>query len=98
MPQVGRIGDTMACGDPISQGSPNVFINGIAVGRLNDGTAGHGNWVPNYMSEGSSTVFANSIPVCRVGDMHIGHLTYDNKNFHRTPLAIGSPNVTADGE
>lgn len=98
MPSVSRIGDSMACGDVIVQGSNNVFINGMPVGRIGDGTSGHASWVPNAMSEGSSTVFANGIGVCRVGDKHIGHASPSPGPFHRTPLVIGSPNVKANGD
>lgn len=93
MPAVSRLGDSMACGDVVIQGSNNVFINGMPVGRLGDGTAGHADWVPNAMSEGSPTVFANNIKICRVGDKHVGHLNIRGNSFHRTALAVGSPNV-----
>ena len=54
-----RIGDTTGCGDPATEGSPNVFVNGIKWHRLGDATGGHGSWVPNQAQSGSSNVFAN---------------------------------------
>lgn len=53
-----RIGDKTACGDPAKTGSSTVFVNGIGVHRLLDGTAGHGSWVPNASASGSNDVFA----------------------------------------
>ena len=53
-----RIGDTTACGDPATAGSPTVFVNGIAVHRKGDATGGHGSWVPNASASGSPNVFA----------------------------------------
>jgi uncharacterized Zn-binding protein involved in type VI secretion len=95
MKPVSRLGDSMECGDPIVQGSQNVFVNGIPIARVGDQTGGHASWVPNAMAEGSSTVFANNIPICRVGDRHIGHASPSPSPFHQTPLVTGSPNVTS---
>ena len=57
-------------GGLIIGGSPNVFVNGAAVVRLNDAVASHGSGIHGYavMAAGSSTVFCNGLPVCRVGD------------------------------
>jgi uncharacterized Zn-binding protein involved in type VI secretion len=54
-----RIGDETECSDKATAGSPNVFINGIAVHRKNDSTSGHASWPPNAAATGSPNVFAN---------------------------------------
>jgi len=76
-------------------GSPNVFINGIAVNRVGDGWAAHGS-SPAYRgdphpgegnhttSAGSGTVLANGKGVARIGDPVEGDT-----------IAAGSPNVFA---
>ncbi|MES0871402.1 MULTISPECIES: PAAR domain-containing protein [Pseudovibrio] len=57
---------------PSSAGSPDVFVNSIAVVRVGDGVIPHGcgNCPPHprSMSAGSGTVFVNGKAVCRVGD------------------------------
>ena len=53
-----RIGDTTSCGDPATEGSGTVKVNGIGVHRKGDATGGHGSWVPNSSASGSSNVFA----------------------------------------
>lgn len=53
-----RVGDTTICGDPASEGSPTVFVNGIPVHRKADATKGHGSWIPNAAASGSPDVFA----------------------------------------
>jgi len=60
-----RLTDTTECGDPASEGSPNVFAENKAVHRIGDGTQGHtyhvrpNRWVPNRSESGSGDVFAN---------------------------------------
>lgn len=53
-------------------GSPNVFINGRAAGRVGDSYAPHGCHVhPSHVGKiasGSSSVFINGKPAGRIGD------------------------------
>jgi uncharacterized Zn-binding protein involved in type VI secretion len=95
MPAAIRIGDPTACSDHDAGGSPNVFINGIPVGRIGDPTTGHGCWHPNSNLQGSPDVFANNIGVTRVGDLHVGHSCPDN-GFHQTAYSSGSPDCFLD--
>ena len=53
-----RIGDATSCGDPATEGSGTVKVNGIGVHRKGDATGGHGSWVANAASTGSSNVNA----------------------------------------
>ncbi|WP_082830726.1 PAAR domain-containing protein [Pseudovibrio sp. W74] len=57
---------------PSVAGSPDVFVNQIAVVRVGDSVAPHGcKKCPSHgrsMSAGSGTVFVNGRAVCRVGD------------------------------
>ncbi len=77
MPPVTRVGDNNtghdACpGVPLASGSPNVYANGRAVGRIGDPYVVHGCpiHVPHvpHLAAGSSTVFVNGSPVSRIGD------------------------------
>lgn len=88
----------MACGDTIIEGSPNVFANGMPVGRKGDKTSGHDQWIPSYMIEGSDKVFANGISISHIHSRHAGHVTYDGDSFHKTELVQASPNVYIEGE
>jgi uncharacterized Zn-binding protein involved in type VI secretion len=54
-----RIGDEIECSDKAASGSPNVFINSIAVHRKNDSTSGHDSWTKSAAATGSTNVFAN---------------------------------------
>mgnify|MGYP003128956269 FL=1 len=54
-----RITDTTGCGDPASEGSSNVFAEGLGVHRKGDATSGHGSWVANSAATGSGDVKAN---------------------------------------
>ena len=54
-----RVDDTTSCGDPATEGSPTVRINGKKVHRKGDATGGHGSWVANSSASGSDNVFAN---------------------------------------
>ena len=54
-----RIGDELECGDLAEGGSSNVFINNIAVHRINDATTGHDSWPANAAATGSPNVIAN---------------------------------------
>lgn len=83
MPAATRIGDgtvgTCDIGAPCcshgrsgnnTTGSPDVFINGIAVQRLNDDGSCNCPHGGSYKSAtGSSTVFVNGLPVTRIGDI-----------------------------
>ena len=66
MPAVTRIGD--------ADGSPNVFVNGIALSRQGDNNTGHllpGVPCPSHsapIAVGSTTVFVNDKGAGRVGD------------------------------
>jgi uncharacterized Zn-binding protein involved in type VI secretion len=51
-------GDSTACGDGAVGASNKVFIKGIGVHRILDGTSGHGSWVPNAAQSGSAKVLA----------------------------------------
>ena len=84
MPQICRIGDSGSHGGTISTGSPNVFINGIAVARNGDiyNCAQHG---PNALIASSNDVTANDIAVIKVGDFATCGAT----------MISGSPNVNA---
>ena len=42
-----------------ASGSPNVFVNSIAVHRKGDSTGGHASWPGNSAATGSGNVFAN---------------------------------------
>lgn len=96
MPPVTRVGDCNtghdSCpGVPLSSGSPNVFVNGIPVGRIGDPYVTHGcpihkPHVPTLAS-GSGSVLVNGIPVSRIGDsVSCGG-----------SAAVGSPNVIVGG-
>jgi uncharacterized Zn-binding protein involved in type VI secretion len=54
-----RITDTTGCGDPASEGSSDVFAEGLGVHRKGDATSGHGSWVANSAATGSGDVKAN---------------------------------------
>jgi uncharacterized Zn-binding protein involved in type VI secretion len=99
MPAISRVGDSLTTGHGcdsttiIESGSPNVFVNGLAVARIGDPTPIHlepggAGCVPHVavITEGSSSVFVNGLAVARVGDaVDIGAMTQ------------GSPNVFAGG-
>lgn len=94
MPSVTRLGDGCtghdACGGvPLISGSPNVFVNSKACGRVGDIYSSHGCIAhPSHndsIAQGSATVKVNGIPIARVGDsVSIGG-----------SVAGGSPNVNA---
>ena len=95
MPAVSRQGDPCTghgCFPPraSTEGSPDVFVNGIAVHRTGDAWAAHCCGPPCHTSNlaaGSGTVFANSKQVARIGDpVACG-----------SAVAAGSPNVFAGG-
>ena len=77
MPAVTRLGDQCTghgCfpSRPSTQGSPDVFVNGIVVHRQGDAWAAHGcaTCVPHggALAQGSATVYVNGLPVGRIGD------------------------------
>jgi uncharacterized Zn-binding protein involved in type VI secretion len=92
MPGVGRIGDKFDCGDYIAEGSPDVFINGIAVGRHGDATTGHGCFPANHIISTHQTVFVNGKPIALVGDKDEPHTC---KTTHQGTLVGGSSDVSA---
>ncbi len=92
MPAVTRIGDADVAhcsGMTRAAGSPNVFVNSIAVSRQGDNNTGHllpAPICPSHsapIATGSSTVFVNGKGCGRVGDAISGC----------TSVAAGSPNV-----
>ena len=95
MPAVTRIGDADVAhcsGMTRAAGSPNVFVNSIAISRQGDNNTGH--LLPTAVpcpshsapiATGSTTVFINGKGCGRVGDGISGC----------TSVAAGSPNVFA---
>ena len=77
----------------LTEGSQNVFANGISVGAVGSKWKPHTRKVePNdthteICVEGSSTVYANGVPLCRIGDK----LAFDDV------IIEGSQNVFAGG-
>lgn len=99
MPSINRIGDPISCGDTVGHGSSNVFVNNIAVTRVQaDLTNGHSCWVPTLLASGSSTVFANNIAVVTVGSAIVPHCCPSDcsDTLHSGTTVSGSPNVFAD--
>lgn len=94
MPAVVRLGDKSAghCFEPRPniEGSPNVFINGIAVHCVGDAWPVHTCGPSSHDSrtvQGSPNVFVNGKAVARVGDaLDCGDI-----------CAEGSPNVFVNG-
>jgi|TARA_B110000285_G_scaffold218008_1_gene267004 uncharacterized Zn-binding protein involved in type VI secretion len=96
VPAVTRIGDADVAhcsGMTRAVGSPNVFVNSIAVSRQGDDNTGHllpGAPCPSHsapIAVGSATVFINDKGCGRVGDAISGC----------TSVAAGSPDVFAGG-
>ena len=96
MPAVTRIGDADVAhcsGMTRAEGSPNVFVNGIALSREGDNNTGHllpGAPCPGHsapIASGSGTVKVNTKGAGRIGDAISGC----------TSVAAGSPNVFAGG-
>jgi uncharacterized Zn-binding protein involved in type VI secretion len=95
MPAVTRIGDLNTGHDchppvPALQGSPDVYVNGIAVNRLGDEWEPHSCNGPPHKgktAQGSSTVYVNNKQMTRIGD------PVDCGAFS----AAGSSNVFAGG-
>jgi uncharacterized Zn-binding protein involved in type VI secretion len=94
MPAATRIGDAdlVHCSVPDrAQGSPNVFVNGIAWSRQGDLNTSHllpGSPCPSHQAPitlGSTTVFVNGKGAGRIGDAITAC----------TSVAAGSPNVFA---
>lgn len=106
MPAVTRVGDgtTGVCnlGLPCcphsragtnSQGSPNVFVNGIPLHRLSDTgltNCPHGGTFSS--TAGSSTVFCNGMKVTRIGDTTTCQVCGQSGSH-----VAGSPNVFCGG-
>ena len=95
MPAATRIGDADVAhcsGMTRAEGSPNVFVNGIAWSRQSDNNTSHllptDTPCPTHaapIATGSTTVFVNSLGGGRIGDGISGC----------TSVAAGSPNVFA---
>ena len=96
MPAQTRVGDNDTGHDacpprPLAEGSPDVFVNGIAAGRVGDTYATHSCDVhPSHtgvIASGSGTVFINGRAAGRVGDaVSCGG-----------SVAVGSPDVIVGG-
>lgn len=98
MPAGARIGDPIACGDTVAQGSGNVFFNGLPVTRIGDLSAGHGCFPPTPVVTGSPNVFANSIQIARVGDIHGTHSCSSTVHAGGArAIIVGSPDVFVNG-
>ncbi len=92
MPAVTRVGDNDTGHDAcpptaLASGSPNVFVNGIPVGRVSDPYEPHGCPVHpphvGHIADGAPHVFVNGLKVGRIGDpVDCGG-----------SVAVGSPNV-----
>lgn len=89
MPAVCRVGDSHACGDTDTTGSPNVFCNGMPVHRLGDQHAHIATQI-----EASPNVFVNGRGVARIGDDQSADEWFHPPN----PQTTGSPNVFANGK
>jgi len=96
MPAVHRKGDTGSGHGAFpsranNQGSPNVYVNGIAVHRKGDSWLQHCSPVmschTSVLSSGSTTVFVNGLDIARIGDPVACGST----------CATGSSNVFAGG-
>jgi len=96
VPAATRIGDADVAhcsGMTRAEGSPNVFVNGIAWSRQGDNHTGHllpGSPCPSHaapIASGSSTVKVNTKGAGRIGDGISGC----------TSVAAGSSNVFAGG-
>ena len=94
MPAATRLGD-MSAGHcfparPNAQGSPNVFINGIAAHRVGDYWPAHTCSIVTHdgvLAQGSPNVFINGVAIGRIGDqISCGDI-----------VAQGSPNVFING-
>lgn len=94
MPAAARLGDMSAghCFEPRpnDQGSPNVFINGIAAHRVGDHWIAHTCGLITHdgvLAQGSPNIFVNGVALGRVGDqISCGDV-----------IAQGSANVFANG-
>ncbi|ADV50556.1 PAAR repeat-containing protein [Cellulophaga algicola DSM 14237] len=60
-------GTTPHVGGPITQGSPNVFINGKPAARMGDMCTCVG--PPDVIAQGNPTVLINGVPIATVGSM-----------------------------
>lgn len=94
MAGIGRVGDSVSCGDVCAQGSPNVFVNGMpAVRQGEDYTAGHcynPTIFPTVQSAGSN-VYCNNVPLVTGGDTIQQHCCGDS--CHTGTLSDHSPDV-----
>lgn len=96
MPQATRKNDYCTGHDDcpsakLAEGSPNVFINGQAAGRVGDKYTSHSCLAhpphQDSIASGSATVYINGIPAGRIGDsVEVGGSVRD-----------GSPNVYIGG-
>ena len=100
MPAVTRLGDKCTGHDSYipeksSEGSSNVFVNGIPVHRLHDAWIPHGCAPERFLEAGSPNVFVNGLPLGRIGDP----ITTDKENIDdkcSSVVAEGSPDVFAN--
>lgn len=94
MAGVGRVADSVSCGDHAATGSVNVFANGLPI--VHQGaktTTGHGCFPPTvFVSGWSSTVFVNNNVVALQGKTKIvPHKC--GRSIHGGTLVTGSPDV-----
>ncbi|MEM0997896.1 MAG: PAAR domain-containing protein [Bacteroidota bacterium] len=87
-----RMGDFHACpavcpgpaphvGGPISAGSPNVIVGGMAQARVGDTMVCA--CAPDTIAAGSGTVLVNNMPAARLGD----------SGAHGSSIVVGFPTV-----
>lgn len=93
MAAAARVGDRLSChpANVISSGSPNVFFNNIAVGRIGDPTPGHPGGSPSTMKTGNgSSVYANNKSICIIGSIDNAH---GGGPHVAATVTVGSPDV-----
>lgn len=97
MPPIGRIGDSISCGDFIASGSSSVFANGMPIAVSTDVTTGHGCF-PSTSLAGpfASTVFVNGLPVVLQGITQIVSHVCDDV-LHGGVVSSGAGSVSAEG-
>lgn len=92
-----RLGDPISCGDHLSVGSADVFVNGMPmVHQGTPTTTGHGCFPPTIITGGfAGTVFCNGQPVAIAGmTTIIPHRCGDS--VHGGILSSGSPDVSVE--
>ncbi len=101
MPAVARLTDYFDCGfspkPTITAASGDVFINNLAVARVDDPVSGHGpptcGWASSNIAAGSGTVFVNGLALARISDPNTVHCC--GASCHTGSVAVGSADVFA---